>query len=218
MAKAPAPKTKVEAPAEEAPTLNIAEIAGKLAPHLETARDSENQKNQSLTDFVLDLIETVDDAGGKEKVDRADLKLVVQTALSVAYGVPLQKVQNRPNKPGEKRKDAGDATLYSLASRLLTMAWPSGELEQKKLEKFLTKTERENVTFDTLRIAASKPAKKRTTDDSKMTLEDLAAKVAALMALAETAGLEIEEIRDTVTDTAEVYGTEPDAEPDAEKE
>lgn len=143
MAKIKNPAPVTETPAPEAPAPDMSILISTLTPILGTVVEVGKKMHGLNKDLAISCIEF------REKystASRNDIELSLETAVATAYGLKLSQVQN-DKKPGEKGYSA-----YTLVSAIMTVAWPKGETEQKRVAKAFA----EDKGWVELRKAASK--------------------------------------------------------------
>lgn len=176
-APAPAtPQTETESPA---PDLSI--LTGRLAPILAETKEIEGQLKSKNLDLAVAVREFREE---NPNLERSDCKLAIQQAVANAYNLKLAQVQNDNKAKDENGKSLKGYSAYVLVSMILSVAWPKGEAEEKRVQKAL----QQGKGWLEVKQAASKPQANKNTDPTsrRITVDNFAVKLNTFLTQAQT--------------------------------
>lgn len=208
----PKPATPTPAPTPEAPKVDVTPLITALATHASNFKEGGEMQKNALVDMAIEAQSFREE---NPDVDRATVRMAIQTGVAEAFGLKLEHVQSRPDEKETKKDGELAATrnsAYVLVSQLLGIAWPKDEKCDKKVAEALEKGERR---FTVLKKLSAKPNARgiQGEKDKKITRDNFAAKLAIFLeqAKADIAGIEMGELLTLTEEAVEEIRNAPGA-------
>jgi len=190
---------------QELPAPDLTALRADISKSFDSYIEGEDQSKSAMLDIVLRIKEEIDENEDKG-LTREMVVLTIQETVAEKYTLKLLEVQNKPSKDAKVSKDVRSKreAAYVLVSTLASMAWPKGETERKKVNKYLEETEKDDLQFVKIReYSRKKQNNPKPGSNSKVTEENFAEKLKAFFVKAASdMAIKLPAVIDLATDTA----------------
>lgn len=187
MAKQTKQQMEVKNETNEVLPPDLSALKADLGKSFDSYIEGEEQSSGAMVDIVVRLREEIE-AQKDNGLTREMVVLTIQEVVADKYSLKLLEVQNKLDKNSKAPNRSKRDSAYVLVSTLSGMAWPKSEDSQKKVEKYIKDTPKDELQFVKIREYSRKKQSnpKGASNKDKITKENFAEKLKAFLVKAQT--------------------------------